>query len=140
MSPNNAIMPMHTMLTTTNDASQVLAVLCQFTMAAGGSTLGGQELLACLASIEDTLHTTTAPAHTISPSLPLPPSAPLNTPSTLLVPSPNAPTTTVGASTDPPVDLPAINVLVHDASPPFTSLPLTSSSLMLTPSASLIHT
>ncbi|KAI6137074.1 hypothetical protein F5141DRAFT_1209387 [Pisolithus sp. B1] len=140
MSPNNAITPMHTIPTATNDASQALAVLHQFTMVAGGSTLGGQELLAHLASIEDTLHTAATVAHTIPPSLPLPPSVPLNTPSTPLVPSPNVPTTTVGMSTNSPVNLLAIDMLVHNASPPFTSLPPTSSSSTLTLSASPIHT
>ncbi|KAI6130053.1 hypothetical protein EV401DRAFT_2066346 [Pisolithus croceorrhizus] len=140
MSPNDAVTPMHTMPTVTNNASQVLAILHQFATAAGGSTPGGQELLACLAGIEDTLHTTTALAHTVPPSLPLPPSAPLDIPSTPLVPSPDVPTIMVGTSTNPPVNLPAINVLVHNTSPPFASLPLMSSSLTLTLSTSPIHT
>ncbi|KAI6096424.1 hypothetical protein EV401DRAFT_2083049 [Pisolithus croceorrhizus] len=116
-----------------NDTSQVLAVLCQVAASAGGSSPRGQELLARLTGIEDTLHATTIPMP------PIPPLPPLSTTCAPPASSTDTPATMVGATATPTVDLPAVDVLVPEAPPLSATPPPTSPLSLLIPTTSPTH-
>ncbi|KAI6096004.1 hypothetical protein F5141DRAFT_1221211 [Pisolithus sp. B1] len=61
MASNDTAMPVSATLTTTSDTNQALAILCQLTVVAGGSTKGNEELLAGLASVENSLRAVVDP-------------------------------------------------------------------------------
>ncbi|KAI6126960.1 hypothetical protein F5141DRAFT_1210247 [Pisolithus sp. B1] len=116
---------------TSVDTKHALAILCQLATTEVGPTRGNEELLAGLASIENSLRAVvdTPPATLSLP--PLTPSATTSAPNALPAP----PVITVGVSTHTLTDLPAIDVLV-----PITLTPSSSPSSMLTPLSSPTHT
>ncbi|KAI6106812.1 hypothetical protein EV401DRAFT_2077692 [Pisolithus croceorrhizus] len=123
------------MSVTSADTKHALAILHQLAMMEVGPTRGNEELLAGLASIENSLHAVVdTPPATLS-SLPLTPSVTTSAPNALPAPSPATPAITIGMSTDTLANLPAVDVLV-----PIASTPSSSPSSMLTPLSSPTHT
>ncbi|KAI6111443.1 hypothetical protein F5141DRAFT_1214961 [Pisolithus sp. B1] len=108
-----------------------MAILLQLAMMEVGPTRGNEELLARLASIENSLHAVVdTPLATLSLP-PLTPSVTTSAPNALPAPSPAMPVITIGVSTDTLADLPAVDVLV-----PIASTPSSSPSSTLTPLSS----